>query len=69
MLDGLYKDLGMVGWSKYLTAQDADAIHAYVIERAHDTKRQQAGGWWLAIKGFAYGVLAKLVAWYIALTA
>ena len=69
VLDGLYKDLGMVGWSKYLTAQDADAIHAYVIERAHDTKRQQAGGWWLAIKGFAYGVLAKLVAWYIALTA
>ena len=69
VLDGLYKDLGMVGWSKYLSADDADAIHAYVIERAHDTKRQQAGGWWLAIKGFAYGVLAKLVAWYIALTA
>ncbi len=68
VLDGLYKDLGMVGWSKYLSAADADAIHAYVIERAHDTKRQQAGGWWLAIKGFAYAVLAKLIAWYIALT-
>ena len=69
VLDGLYKDLGMVGWSKYLSADDAHAIHAYLIERAHQTQHEQAGGWWLAVKNWAYGVLAKLVAWFIQLTA
>jgi glucose dehydrogenase len=69
VLDGLYKDMGMVGWSKYLSADDAHAIHAYLIERAHQTQREQAGGWWLAVKNWAYGVLAKLVAWFIQITA
>jgi PQQ-dependent dehydrogenase (methanol/ethanol family) len=69
VLDGLYKDLGMVGWAQYLSADDTHAIHAYLIERAHQTQREQAGGWWLAVKSCAYGVLAKLVAWFIQLTA
>ncbi len=69
VLDGLYKDLGMVGWSKYLKADDADAIHAYLIERAHDAKREQAGGWWLTIKDFVYGVIGRIAAWFITLSA
>ena len=69
VLDGLYKDLGMVGWAKYLSADDAHAIHAYVIEREHQTRREQAGGWWPAVKDWAYDILARLVAWYIQLTA
>lgn len=69
VLDGLYKDLGMVGWAKYLSSDDAHAIHAYVIERAHQTRREQTGGWWLSVKDWAYGVLARLVAWFIHLTA
>ena len=69
VLDGLYKDLGMVGWAKYLSTEDTHAIHAYVIERAHETQREQDGGWLQAVKNWGYGVLAKLIAWFITLTA
>jgi hypothetical protein len=40
-----------------------------VIERAHETQREQAGGWWLAVKNWAYGILGRLIAWYVHLTA
>ena len=69
VLDGIYTELGMVGWSQYLDEEDADAIHAYLIERAHQAQAEQAGGWWLAVKSFFYGIIAKLVAWYTNLTA
>ncbi len=36
VLGGLRQARGMVGYADYLSAEDADAIHAYVIKRAHD---------------------------------
>jgi PQQ-dependent dehydrogenase (methanol/ethanol family) len=36
VLGGSRADRGMVGFSDLLTAEDADAVHAYLIKRAHD---------------------------------
>lgn len=36
VLDGALKDRGMVGFSKVLTAEQAEAIRAYVVSRAND---------------------------------
>ena len=44
VLGGLLKDNGMVSWSPVLTHQDADAIRAYIIHRAHETQQQKARG-------------------------
>ena len=41
VLNGLLKDNGMVGWSPVLSRQDADAIRAYIIHRAHQTQAQK----------------------------
>lgn len=35
VLNGLYKDNGMIGFSKWVTEEDAVAIHAYIIERTN----------------------------------
>jgi quinohemoprotein ethanol dehydrogenase len=36
VIDGIRKDKGMVGFADILTAQDTDAIHAYLIARANE---------------------------------
>jgi quinohemoprotein ethanol dehydrogenase len=41
VLGGLLKDNGMVSWSPVLTRQDADAIRAYIVHRAHQTQAQK----------------------------
>jgi quinohemoprotein ethanol dehydrogenase len=35
VLNGLYKDNGMIGFSEWLSTDDADAIHAYLVDRAN----------------------------------
>jgi quinohemoprotein ethanol dehydrogenase len=35
VLGGLHRDKGMVSFAKVLTAEEATAIQAFVIERAH----------------------------------
>ncbi|MFV0276815.1 MAG: PQQ-dependent dehydrogenase, methanol/ethanol family, partial [Parahaliea sp.] len=37
VLDGLFKNAGMVGFRDVLSASDASAIQAYIIKRAHET--------------------------------
>ncbi len=48
VLKGLKRDAGMPGWGDVLTAQDADAIHAFLIELSEQAYRSQeqarAGG-------------------------
>jgi hypothetical protein len=34
--DGALKDQGMIGFGKYLTKAETDAIHAYIIHRANE---------------------------------
>lgn len=38
VLNGLYKDNGMVGFGDWLSEDDANAIHAYVVERANTSR-------------------------------
>lgn len=42
VLNGLYKDNGMIGFGKWLTEEDANAIHAYVVERSNITREALA---------------------------
>ena len=43
VIDGVLKDRGMISFSKYLTADDAEALRAYVADRARILKQQEAG--------------------------
>lgn len=36
--DGILKDNGMIGWGKYMTKDQIEAIRHYVIQRAHEDK-------------------------------
>ena len=49
VLDGLYKDLGMVGWSKYLSADDA-ACHPRLRDRAGAPDAARAGRRLVAVR-------------------
>ena len=41
MLGGARKDRGMVSFAKELNKDDAEALRAYVIQRAHETIAEQ----------------------------
>jgi quinohemoprotein ethanol dehydrogenase len=41
VLGGIYSDLGMAGFADVLTAQDAEALHAYIIKRAREDYQLQ----------------------------
>jgi alcohol dehydrogenase (cytochrome c)/quinohemoprotein ethanol dehydrogenase len=36
--DGALKNQGMIGWGKYLSGDEIDAVRHYVISRAHEDK-------------------------------
>ena len=40
VLQGVFQDLGMPGFSDYLSVEDAEAIQAYIIERARHTLKE-----------------------------
>lgn len=42
--DGILKDNGMIGWGKYLTPDQIEAIRHYVIHRANEDKALAASG-------------------------
>jgi alcohol dehydrogenase (cytochrome c)/quinohemoprotein ethanol dehydrogenase len=42
VLGGVLKDNGMVSWAPVLSHDDAAAVRAYIIRRAHETQQQQA---------------------------
>ena len=41
VLDGALKGLGMVGFKDVLNEDDADAIHAYILDKANDAKEKR----------------------------
>lgn len=59
VLEGVYKETGMVGFGHLLTKDDADAIRAYLNKRAHDQLTEDQGGWWHSIKDFFYSIAAQ----------
>jgi hypothetical protein len=40
VLGGSHSDRGMVSFSDFVTPADTDAVHAYLIKRAHDEARR-----------------------------
>jgi len=47
VLKGLKRDAGMPGWGDVLSARDADAIHAFLIEisrQAYEAQEKSRGG-------------------------
>jgi quinohemoprotein ethanol dehydrogenase len=70
VLEGAYKDVGMVSFGHLLNKADADAIRAYVNQRAHDQQAedQAAGSWWQAVKNFFYSIAARALKLLLSLT-
>jgi quinohemoprotein ethanol dehydrogenase len=44
VLDGALEQNGMIGWAQFLTAEDAEAIRAYVAAQARALQRAEGGG-------------------------
>jgi PQQ-dependent dehydrogenase (methanol/ethanol family) len=68
VLKGAYRSAGMPSFEQLLSKADADAIHAYISKRAHDQVEEDRGGFWLAIKKFAYSIVAWVLKTLISLT-
>ncbi len=69
VLDGAYSGMGMVGFADYLNKDDADAIHAYLIEMAHAEQAELNESLvWSAIKEFIYGIAGSFVAFTVGLS-
>lgn len=68
VLGGALKGLGMVGFNDVLNEQDADAVHAYILEIANDAKAKRDNPdstWWYNIKLRAYETLGDLMSKYL----
>ncbi|MGB0621399.1 MAG: PQQ-dependent dehydrogenase, methanol/ethanol family [Myxococcota bacterium] len=62
VLGGLYESIGMPRFDADLDRSQADAIHAYLIEQAHeDRKRREGNPAWRGVKQFFYDALAWIV--------
>jgi quinohemoprotein ethanol dehydrogenase len=63
VLDGMMAGAGMVGFRDVLNEDDANAIHAWIIQRAHDDKAlRESPSWWVEIQRKGYELLAGIVA-------
>lgn len=59
VLGGIYRDRGMVSFAGVLSAQDVEALHAYLIKRAHDElNEKESSSLWLKLKGVFYSIVA-----------
>ena len=64
VLDGALKGLGMVGFKDVLNEDDADAIHAYILDKANDAKEERDNPdseWWRNLKIRVYETLGDLM--------
>ena len=68
VLGGALKGLGMVGFADVLNEQDADAVHAYILDKANDAKEKRDNpdsAWWLNLKTRTYETLGELMSKYL----
>jgi quinohemoprotein ethanol dehydrogenase len=64
--DGQLKSLGMVGFSDVMSEADVEAVHAFIIARAHEDKAQrESPGWFVRSKKVVYEAIAALINWLI----
>jgi hypothetical protein len=58
----------MVGFADVLSEQDADAIHAYILDKANDAKEKRDNPdpqWWYDIKVKVYEKIGDLMHDYL----
>ncbi len=66
VLGGSLSDRGMPGHGAKLTAEEVEAIHAYLTKLGHKTRKaEQAPDWWKSTKSFVYGLIGGIVAWFM----
>ncbi|MDF1818079.1 MAG: PQQ-dependent dehydrogenase, methanol/ethanol family [Immundisolibacteraceae bacterium] len=69
VLDGIYSGMGMAGFGDYINKDDAEAIHAYLIEMALAEQAElNESATWSAIKEFFYGLTGSIAAFYVDLS-
>jgi len=64
VLGGALKDRGMVSFAQVINEKQADAVHAYIIEKANDEKDRNdhpQAAWWVATKKFFYELFGKFI--------
>ncbi|MFK8020906.1 MAG: PQQ-dependent dehydrogenase, methanol/ethanol family [Pseudomonadales bacterium] len=62
VLGGLLESAGMPKFDQVLDQSGVEAIHAYVLDQAHqDHNLRHGSSWWLAVKQNAYDALAWLL--------
>ncbi len=65
VLGGVLSSVGMVSFADQIDANDADAIHSYIISAAHlQWQEDNAAPWWKAIKSEFYDAFAYLVVFF-----
>ncbi|MCK5881313.1 MAG: PQQ-binding-like beta-propeller repeat protein, partial [Sinobacterium sp.] len=63
VLKGQFKGLGMVGFKDVLNQQEADAIYAYILQRAHEDKSTRENTHWFhSFLLWLYELIATLIA-------
>ena len=63
--EGAFAPLGMPRFGDVLDAEDTRAIHAFVIEKAHeDQVLRESPAWWIAIKRFVYGIATSILMFF-----
>lgn len=65
VLDGIFSNLGMVGFKDVLSQEDADAIHAFVIEKAYEDRalRESRGSFPYQVRKTLYEIFSDALAW------
>ena len=64
VIGGALKDRGMVSFAQVINQQEADALHAYIIDEANkdkDRREHPDSAWWVAIKKFFYELFGKFI--------
>lgn len=68
--DGALAKLGMPAFGDILDDQDTEALHAYIIERAHvDKKLRDSSGWVMTVRKQVYDWATSAIAFFINRTA
>jgi quinohemoprotein ethanol dehydrogenase len=61
---GAFERQGMPRFDDVLAESDARAVHAYLIEKAHEEVAiERAPAWWRSVKDFVYRILTWLLMW------
>ena len=66
VLQGAYRELGMVSFADVLSETDAESVYDYIVDAAHSrVEEQQASPFWRDVEAWFMDLVAALVAQFI----